>query len=54
MKNDLNKTMKELKLEVYNELRKKIKTVIDDNNLNDKDCVEKIWETLAFLSACSE
>ena len=54
MKNDSIKTIKELKSEVYNELRKKIKAIIMNNSLSDKGCIERVWETLAFLSACNE
>jgi len=54
MKNDLNKTEAEFKLEVYSELRKKIKTVIENDNFSDKVCIDIIWEALMFLSAFSE
>ena len=54
MKKDLRKIGNEFKNEVYDMLREKIKAMIGDESLDNKDCIEKIWEALAFLSVCSE
>ena len=44
----------EFKPEVYERLRKKIRAIIDDKSLSDKECIERVWEAVAFLSACNQ
>jgi len=51
MKNDLDNFDPEIRLGVYNKLREKIKTLVGDKGLDNKECVDKIRGMLEFLKA---
>jgi len=51
MKNNLDTPDFEIRLGVYNRLRDKIKILIEDENLSNKECIDSIREMLKFLKA---